>query len=79
MAKSQQETPAEQRNVGGIVLALVLVVVSLIFIFSNSGIAHLRFLFINFSMPGWAWFLILLLVGFVIGSLFPWFRPRQKR
>jgi hypothetical protein len=29
-------------------------------------------------MPAWVWFLLLLVLGVVAGSLFPWFRPRKK-
>jgi len=59
--------------------AIVLLIAALIFVFSNQDSATLHFLFIQFRMPGWVWFLVLLVAGVVIGSLFPWFRPRRRR
>lgn len=65
-------------NITKLVIALVILTVSLIFIFSNRGTATLRFLNFQFSAPGWAWFLVLLAAGVVIGSIFPWFRKRKR-
>lgn len=59
-------------------MAIVIVVLSLIFIFSNLQDTHLHFLGFTFTMPMWVWFLGLLVAGVIIGSLFPWFRPKRK-
>ncbi|MGL3150097.1 LapA family protein [Microbacterium sp. A82] len=60
------------------IIAILLGIAALSFVFSNVGPATLRFLFLQFTMPAWGWFLAVLLAGVVIGSLFPWFRPRRK-
>ncbi|MBL3699868.1 LapA family protein [Leucobacter luti] len=79
MASSEpasQET--QSRNNTRIIVAIIITVVALAFVFSNVGSATLRFLFLQFTMPAWAWFLAVLAAGVVIGSLFPWFRPKRK-
>lgn len=60
------------------ILAIVIAIAALTFVFSNVSSATLRFLVFQFTMPAWAWFLVVLLAGVAIGSLFPWFRPRKK-
>jgi uncharacterized integral membrane protein len=60
------------------IVAIILGIAALSFVFSNVGPATLRFLFLQFTMPAWGWFLAILITGVVIGSLFPWFRPRKK-
>ena len=63
---------------GKTIIAIIIGVAALTFVFSNVAPATLRFLFIQFTMPAWGWFLAVLLAGVVIGSLFPWFRPKKK-
>lgn len=60
------------------IIAIIIAIAALSFVFSNVAPATLRFLFLEFTMPAWAWFLAVLAAGVVIGSLFPWFRPRKK-
>lgn len=74
-------TPSEKAgaaNNGKAIIAIIIAIAALTFVFSNVGPATLRFLFMQFTMPAWAWFLAVLVAGVVIGSLFPWFRPRKK-
>lgn len=83
MAESDTAAPtpsAKERsgNNGKAILAIIIGVAALTFVFSNVGPATLRFLFLQFTMPAWGWFLAVLIAGVVIGSLFPWFRPRKK-
>ncbi|KRA24863.1 hypothetical protein ASD65_10830 [Microbacterium sp. Root61] len=61
-----------------VIIAIIVAIVALSFVFSNVAPATLRFLFLQFTMPAWGWFLAVLIAGVVIGSLFPWFRPRKK-
>lgn len=61
------------------IVAIVIAVVALAFVFSNVSPATVRFLFLQLTMPAWGWFLAVLLAGVAIGSLFPWFRPRKKK
>lgn len=63
---------------GKVVIAIIIAVVALTFVFSNVAPATLSFLFLQFTMPAWGWFLAVLLAGVVIGSLFPWFRTRKR-
>ncbi|MHA3684687.1 hypothetical protein ACXR2T_11105 [Leucobacter sp. HY1910] len=65
-------------NITKLVVSLVILAAALIFIFSNRGTATLHFLSFQFVAPGWAWFLVLLAAGVVIGSIFPWFRKKKK-
>lgn len=62
---------------GKVIIAIIIAVAALTFVFSNVAPATLRFLFLQFTMPAWGWFLAVLLAGVVIGSLFPWFRARK--
>lgn len=60
------------------IVAIIIAIAALSFVFSNVAPATLRFLVLEFTMPAWAWFLAVLLAGVAIGSLFPWFRPRKR-
>jgi uncharacterized integral membrane protein len=61
-----------------LILAIVLGVVALIFVFQNSTSREINFLLWDMSAPTWLWMLILLAVGVAIGSIFPWGRRRKK-
>lgn len=63
---------------GKIIISIIISIAALTFVFSNVAPATLRFLVFQFTMPAWGWFLAVLLSGVVVGSLFPWFRPRKK-
>lgn len=76
-AESKHSTESSKNNTK-VILAIIIAIAALTFVFSNVSPATLRFLFIQFTMPAWGWFLAVLLAGVVIGSLFPWFRPRKK-
>lgn len=60
------------------ILAIVIAVAALVFVFSNVGIATLNLFGARIALPGWIWFIGLLAVGFVVGSLFPWFKAKKK-
>lgn len=78
--RSPGEIAAEKRQRSTkAIIAIFLAITTLAFVFSNVGEATLHFLFLRFTMPTWAWFLAVLLSGVVIGSLFPWFRPKKTR
>lgn len=70
--------PQSKSNNARAVVAIIITIAALAFVFSNVGPATLRFLFLEFTMPAWGWFLAVLAAGVVIGSLFPWFRPRKR-
>lgn len=73
---------AEDRRSGFItarrVTAAVIVVLALIFIFSNTASATLRFLGLHWSMPGWVWFIVLFAAGVIAGSLWPWLTLKRR-
>lgn len=73
----QKDAPTKARN-AKVIVAIIIAIAALTFVFSNVAPATLRFLFIQFTMPAWGWFLAVLAAGVIIGSLFPWFRPRKK-
>ncbi len=60
------------------IVAIVLLVIALLFVFSNLGSASVFFLGLALTMPAWIWFLVVLLIGVAVGSLFPWLRPRKS-
>lgn len=77
----QMSTPEKGKdkglNTSKLIVAGVILVLALVFIFSNRATATLHFLTIQFIAPGWVWFLLLLAAGVVIGSIFPWFRKKK--
>lgn len=60
------------------ITAGIIVVLALIFIFSNTGTATLHFLGLHWGMPGWVWFITLFAAGVVAGSLWPWLTLKQR-
>ena len=60
------------------IVAIVLAILALIFVFQNTAHSKLKFLFWSMSMPAWIWLFILLAVGFLAGLLFPKFRARSR-
>ncbi len=74
------ETPEKSNgNVAKLIVILVLLAGVGILIYSNMEPTTLNFLGMPLlAMPGWVWMVVLLVVGVIIGSLFPWFRPKKK-
>jgi len=60
------------------ILAIIICVVALVFVFSNMAMATLNLFGARLTMPGWVWLVVLLAIGFVVGSLFPWFKTKKK-
>lgn len=60
------------------VLAAVVVVLALIFIFQNTGSGRVSFLVWEFNAPAWIWLVIVFVAGLAVGSVFPWFRRRKR-
>jgi uncharacterized integral membrane protein len=72
------ERVAESRTVRvRTVVAGVLVILAVVFIFQNTGSRRVHFLFWSMSMPAWIWLLVIFVVGVVAGSVFPWLRKRR--
>ena len=78
MTEVRSGQPAKRRVTAKLVIVLILIALALIFIFQNTGKREVNFLFWTVSAPTWIWLLIVLVVGVIIGSMFPWFRPKKK-
>ncbi len=70
--KSNFFTP---KNILGIVLAIA----ALVFVFLNTNTATLNLFGVKLGLPGWIWLIALLAIGFIVGSLFPWFKGKDKK
>lgn len=60
------------------IIGIVIAVVALIFVFSNTGEVTLKWLWLDVSAPGWVMLLILLLAGFAVGFLLGRKRYRSR-
>jgi uncharacterized integral membrane protein len=79
MTEVRSGQPATKRRVTAkLIIGLILIALALIFIFQNTSSREVHFLFWSFSAPTWIWLVIVLVIGVVIGSMFPWFRPKKK-
>ncbi len=78
MTTSPHPAPQKRGITAGAIVALVVLALALVFVFSNLDEGPVHFLWITVTMPVWIWFLLVLLAGVIVGSLFPWFRPRKK-
>lgn len=61
------------------VVAVVLALLALTFVFQNTESKDVRFLFWSTSMPAWIWLLVVFAAGVVAGLLLPRFRRRARR
>lgn len=57
-----------------LVLSIILVGLSLVFIFSNLHVVPVGLFGISLRLPMWIWFVVLLAVGIGIGWMRPWSR-----
>jgi uncharacterized integral membrane protein len=58
------------------ILGIVIAVIGLVFVFSNTSEATLRFLWLSMTAPGWVFLVVLLALGFASGWLIA--RSRYK-
>lgn len=75
----QSKSPAEKSGINLTtrqIIGIVVGVVALIFVFSNTGQVTLSWLFLSFTAPGWVLLLLLLAAGFITG--FALARSRYK-
>ena len=59
------------------IAASVLAVLASIFILQNTSSGRINIYFWDLDMPRWLWLVAMLATGFIVGSLFPWFRRRS--
>jgi uncharacterized integral membrane protein len=75
----QEQQQAESRKISPkLIVGIVLVVLALIFVFQNTAKRQVHLYFWHLDAPTWIWLIVVLAIGFVIGSLFPWFRRKPK-
>lgn len=60
-----------------LVTVVVLIVIALVFVFTNQSVVQVQLLFWSVNSPLWVLILIVLVVGILIGSLVPWLRSRK--
>jgi uncharacterized integral membrane protein len=70
--------PVKRRSPVRLIIVLVILALAVLLIVQNRNSATVSFFGWGFSMPGWLWILILVLLGVIIGSVFPWGRRRRK-
>lgn len=51
------------------IVGIIIGVIALVFVFSNTGEVTLKFLWLDLSAPGWLMLLVLLLAGFLVGFM----------
>jgi uncharacterized integral membrane protein len=79
MAEVGSGTQKARRRVSAKLVPVgVLVVLALILIVQNTRSSDLRLLFWTVSAPKWIMLVVVLAAGIVIGSAFPWLRPKKK-
>lgn len=61
------------------ITAIVVAVLSLIFIFQNTSKGTIKFGWWNITAPAWLWLIVLFAAGVVFGSIFPWFRKKKPQ
>ena len=60
------------------IIAGVIVIVALLFIFQNTATGEFHFLFLDMEAPTWLWLLGVFAAGFVGGFLFSRYRTHSK-
>ncbi len=72
---SDQSAKSSGLSVGGVdltarrIVGIVIAVVALIFVFSNTAEVTLKWLWLDVSAPGWVMLLVLLVAGFLVGFM----------
>ncbi len=81
---SNETTPPHRASTSGRMVspktigAVLVGVLALIFVFQNTSSGQVNLYFWHITAPAWLWLVLLFGAGVVVGSLFPWFRRRQR-
>lgn len=77
---SESKAPAKQRwrPTGKQIIAAIIVIAALLFIFQNTKTGHFHFLWFDFKAPVWFWMLVVFCAGVVTGRLVAGRRAKQK-
>ena len=77
---SESNPPAKQRwrPSGKQIVAAIILVAALLFIFQNTKTGDFHFLWFDFKAPVWFWMLVVFCAGVVTGALFAGRRAKQK-
>jgi uncharacterized integral membrane protein len=74
-----QSLPKQQwRPTGRQIIAAIIALVALLFIFQNTKTGHFHFLWFDFQAPVWFWMLIVFAGGVATGLLFAGRRAKRK-
>jgi uncharacterized integral membrane protein len=77
---SESQPPAKQRwrPTGRQIIAAIILVAAVFFIFQNTKTGHFHFLFFDFNAPVWVWVLVVFGGGMVTGLLLASRRAKHK-
>ena len=79
MAQEGQPSQRQGRSVSPkLVVGLILLVVAVVFILQNTTKSRVDVFFWDATAPKWIWMVVLFGAGLVVGSIFPWFRRRDR-
>ncbi len=78
MSADTGEGPRARRVSAKGIIAILIGLVALVFVFQSTGSGEISFLMWDFSAPAWLWLLLVFLAGVLVGSLFPWFRRSRR-
>ena len=74
-----QSPESEGRSVSPkLIIGAILLVLALVFILQNTSKNKVDVFFWDATAPKWIWMLVLFGAGMIVGSIFPWFRRRDR-
>jgi uncharacterized integral membrane protein len=76
--ESQSLPKQRWRPTGRQIIAAIIVIAALLFIFQNDNSGHFHFLWFDFQAPVWFWMLIVFAGGVATGLLFAGRRTKHK-
>ena len=62
-----------------LIVGVIVLVIALVFVFQNTSKSRVDLFVWDFSAPKWIWMVVLFGAGLVVGSIFPWFRRRDRK
>jgi len=75
----EQPTERERATISAsLVVGAIVVVVVLMFVFSNLGKKSVNFLWLHFEFPAFILFALMVLAGVILDRAFQWWWPRHK-
>ena len=78
MSESKPSAKQQWRPTGRQIIAAIIVVAAMIFIFQNTKTGHFHFLWFDFQAPVWLWLLVVFGGGVATGLLIAGRRAKKK-